>query len=58
MTHLFGFTAQLMRNTGCIFANDVSKERCRAVVGNVHRLGVANCVISNMDGKKLPAVRV
>ena len=50
------FSAQLMRNTGCIFANDVNKERCRAIVGNAHRLGISNCVISNMDGKKLSTV--
>lgn len=43
--------AQLMKNTGVIFANDVSKERCRAVSANCHRLGVINTVICNKDGR-------
>lgn len=43
--------AQLMKNTGVIFANDISKERCRAVSANCHRLGVNNTVISYKDGR-------
>lgn len=46
-THL----AQIMKNTGVIFANDISKERCRAVSANCHRLGVINTVISCKDGR-------
>ena len=29
----------LMRNTGFLLANDAKKDRCKAVVGNLHRLG-------------------
>jgi len=43
--------AQLMKNTGVIFANDISKERCRAISANCHRLGVINTVICHKDGR-------
>jgi ribosomal RNA methyltransferase Nop2 len=45
--------AQIMKNTGVIFAND-SKERCRAVSANCHRLGVINTVICHTDGRTFP----
>jgi len=50
------YIAQLMKNTGCIFANDVNKERLKAVVGNLHRLGVSNTVVSNYDARSFPAI--
>lgn len=46
--------AQIMKNTGVIFANDISKERCRAVSANCHRLGVINTVICHKDGRTFP----
>lgn len=46
--------AQIMKNTGVIFANDISKERCRAVSANCHRLGVINTVICHTDGRTFP----
>jgi len=46
--------AAIMKNTGVIFANDAKKERTKAIVGNLHRLGVANTVICNEDGKNFP----
>jgi ribosomal RNA methyltransferase Nop2 len=42
--------ASLMRNTGVLFANDANGDRCKAIVGNIHRMGVNNCIISNLDG--------
>jgi ribosomal RNA methyltransferase Nop2 len=45
-----------MHNTGCVFANDSSKTRVRAVVANLHRLGVSNCVVTSMDGRHFPKV--
>jgi len=50
------YIAQLMKNTGMIFANDVNKKRLDAVKANVHRLGVSNTVISNYDARSFPAV--
>ena len=48
--------AAIMNNTGMILANDANKDRCKAVVGNVHRLGITNTVICNYDGRKLPKI--
>ncbi|XP_050304547.1 uncharacterized protein LOC126742060 [Anthonomus grandis grandis] len=46
----------LMKNTGVLFANDLNKDRIKAVVGNFHRLGVVNSVITCMDGRKFPSL--
>ncbi|KAF7286148.1 hypothetical protein GWI33_007394 [Rhynchophorus ferrugineus] len=46
--------AAVMKNTGVLFANDLNKERIKAVVGNFHRLGVVNSVITSMDGRGFP----
>lgn len=48
--------AAIMKNTGVLFANDISKDRIKAVVGNFHRLGVVNSVITCMDGRKYPKI--
>ena len=40
-----------MRNTGELFANDVSRDRLRALTANVHRMGVTNCIVTNYDGR-------
>lgn len=44
--------AAIMKNTGVLFANDVNKERIKAVVGNFHRMGIVNSVITSVDGRK------
>nr|SVE84291.1 EOG090X07AW [Daphnia pulex] len=46
--------AALMKNTGMLFANDANPDRAKAVVGNLHRLGVTNAVVMTYDGKILP----
>ena len=45
-----------MHNTGMIFANDSNQQRCKAITGNLHRLGVSNTVITCMDGRHYPKV--
>ncbi|KAI3320687.1 NOL1/NOP2/sun family putative RNA met [Xylariaceae sp. AK1471] len=50
------YLAALMKNTGCIFANDPSKTRSRGLIGNVHRLGVRNVVVCNYDARDFPRV--
>jgi len=50
------YISALMKNTGTVFANDPSKDRCKAILANVHRLGVKNVVIVNLDGRSFPKV--
>lgn len=45
-----------MKNTGVILANDANAERLKSVVGNLHRLGVTNTIISHYDGRQFPKV--
>lgn len=45
-----------MKNTGVLIANDVNKIRAKAVIGNFHRMGIANSVISTYDGRRIPQV--
>lgn len=44
------YIAQLMKNTGVLFANDVSEQRCKSLNANLQRLGVTNCIVTNYDG--------
>jgi len=48
--------AAIMKNTGVIFANDANRDRCKAIVGNNHRLGITNTVILNHDGREIPKI--
>jgi ribosomal RNA methyltransferase Nop2 len=48
--------AALMRNTGLLYANDANRARAKAVVGNLHRLGVTNTVVCSYDGRKLDKI--
>ncbi|KAH9600942.1 Ribosomal RNA small subunit methyltransferase F [Trypanosoma melophagium] len=44
------YIAQLMKNTGVLFANDVSEARTKSLNANLQRLGVTNAVVTNYDG--------
>jgi len=48
--------ASIMRNTGVLFANDFSKDRCKALTANIHRLGITNTIVSNYDGRRYPKI--
>ncbi|XP_053379716.1 uncharacterized protein LOC123527800 [Mercenaria mercenaria] len=50
------YIAALMRNTGMLFANDANKDRSKAIVGNIHRMGITNTVVSEYDGRQFPEV--
>jgi len=50
------YIAQLMKNTGTVIANDLKKQRLKATVANLHRLGVKNTSVSCYDGRKLPTL--
>lgn len=48
--------AALMKNTGVLFSNDANRDRIKAVVGNFHRLGVMNAIVSCEDGCKYKSI--
>ncbi|KAK7868440.1 hypothetical protein R5R35_011197 [Gryllus longicercus] len=48
--------AAVMKNTGVLFANDMKRDRTKAIAGNFHRLGIVNSVITTYDGRQFPKV--
>lgn len=50
------YIAQLMKNQGILFANDVKKERLKSLTANIQRLGITNTVVTNYDGRKYPKI--
>lgn len=50
------YIAALMKNTGVLFANDPSKDRCKSLAANIHRMGVQNAVVCAHDGRDFPSV--
>lgn len=55
---MYFIIAAIMKNTGVLIANDVNKNRAKAVIGNFHRMGIANSVISTYDGRHIPQVSI
>ncbi|WAR15023.1 NOP2-like protein [Mya arenaria] len=49
------YIAALMRNTGMLFANDANKDRVKAIISNVHRMGITNTTIKGFDRVLLDA---
>jgi ribosomal RNA methyltransferase Nop2 len=50
------YIAACMKNTGTLFSNDANEQRLKSLVGNVQRMGVRNCVVTNYDGRVYPTV--
>ncbi|KAI4257513.1 MAG: hypothetical protein L6R42_005608, partial [Xanthoria sp. 1 TBL-2021] len=50
------YIAALMKNTGILFANDSNKNRAKALIGNIHRLGAKNTIISSHDARAFPKI--
>ncbi|KAG5991972.1 hypothetical protein E4U43_003893 [Claviceps pusilla] len=48
------YMAAMMKNTGVIIANDPSKNRAKGLIGNIHRLGARNVIVSNYDAREFP----
>ena len=46
--------SELMNNTGILVANDKNKTRINSLVSSIHRLGITNCIVTNLDGSILP----
>jgi ribosomal RNA methyltransferase Nop2 len=45
------YISALMRNTGSVLANDANKTRAKGLIGNIHRLGCKNTIVSNLDAR-------
>jgi ribosomal RNA methyltransferase Nop2 len=50
------YIAQLMKNSGILFANDIKAERLKALSANIQRLGITNAIVTNYDGRKFPVI--
>lgn len=50
------FPAAIMRNTGMLVCNDFNSDRVKALVGNFHRMGITNTVITCHDGRAFSKV--
>ncbi len=45
-----------MKNAGLLVANDVNRDRTKALSANLQRMGARNAVVCNYDGKEFPKV--
>ncbi|KAL7666203.1 SAM-dependent MTase RsmB/NOP-type domain-containing protein [[Candida] zeylanoides] len=50
------YISALMKNTGCVFANDANKARTKSLIANIHRLGCKNTVVCHYDAREFPKV--
>ncbi len=46
--------AELMEDSGCLVASEVSEPRIRGLLGNVYRLGNSNIMVTAGDGRDFP----
>ncbi len=49
--------AEMMKNKGCIVANDIQIQRIKVLRFNLEKLGVINAVVTRMDGRKFAKFR-
>jgi NOL1/NOP2/sun family putative RNA methylase len=50
----FSHMAALMENRGVLVGNDLKGEKVSALYSTINRLNVLNCIITTMDGSRLP----
>ncbi len=48
----------LMRNSGILVANDANRDRAKAIIANLHRLGLTNTIVTNLDGRHFSEVYI
>lgn len=48
--------AAAMGNAGVLFSNDKSATRSKALVANIHRMGVQIAAVTCMDGREIPSI--
>ncbi|KAH7347738.1 NOL1/NOP2/sun family protein [Plectosphaerella cucumerina] len=48
------FMSAMMKNKGLIVANDANKARSKGLIGNIHRMGCKNIIVSNYDAREFP----
>ncbi|GAB0133843.1 hypothetical protein EsDP_00002237 [Epichloe bromicola] len=48
------YMAAMMKNTGVVIANDPNRSRAKGLIGNIHRLGARNVIVSNYDAREFP----
>jgi len=46
------YISALMKNTGVVMANDANKARAKGLIGNIHRLGCKNTIVTNLDARE------
>uniref|UniRef100_A0A5S6QNE4 SAM_MT_RSMB_NOP domain-containing protein n=1 Tax=Trichuris muris TaxID=70415 RepID=A0A5S6QNE4_TRIMR len=51
------YIAALMKNSGFLVANDINKGRCKSIKANLHRLGVRNATVTNIDGRRFKKMK-
>ncbi len=52
------FLAQLMNNRGVIIAIEANEQRIRALIDNIHRMGVLNTVVIKMNAAKFHKIGI
>ena len=50
----FSHMAALMQNRGVLVGNDLKGEKISALYSTINRLNVLNCIITTLDGSRLP----
>jgi len=50
----FSHMAMLMENKGVLVANDRGEDKISALYATINRMNVLNCVVTTLDGAKLP----
>jgi 25S rRNA (cytosine2870-C5)-methyltransferase len=50
------YISAMMKNTGCVFANDANKARTKSLIANIHRLNCTNTIVCNYDAREFPKV--